>query len=711
MADETKRVIDQTTDSSLSAGDFIIVDSQSEGTRKFDLGTELTDIKQDLSYSYKAVTLDSSRIIQGGTDYSGNVTTKTDQIRTSGFIHALRGLTVHMKVGTYCKNVVCCRYNTSGQWQQDYGWYSGDAEITIDTESYLVFLFRTASNTNITPSQYDAVVTFEVNGITELNKLESDFDSLKDDLLLNKDVLDHSNLSTASQRANSGIVYNIDKETGLVTAKGTAVYDAWIHLYPIGNIDIDSSAVYNLCGSPSGSASNKYYLYAENSASTAIATDYGNGAIINSSSFRICFIVKSGQTVDLTFKPRLIKYNPMGFNTENAQSIVINSDISKQYWNNDTEVNNTYFSLSNLGGVTYSSANGYRTNVLGWFPAGTYHYKKLSGAFTIIANANTGEMVTLQGGFGKSQYIHDGNFTVAYPFYMFATSNDDAQPYVSNNSEFPSSYVYGLWNEKGKVININADGSGDYTTLKAGLEEAIKYKDCVVNVGAGTYDLTSEFSSEIASMDSSSSELSGLQIGNGMTINFSSKALVTFNYTGNNTYVKSRFSPFNMVPGTKGFTLNNLNLECSNCRYAIHDESNANANPYHNKYIDCKITKDNSANASWVNPLVIGGGLGQNGHIDIERCYFKSETISSIASGKQVNYHNASPAGSKSKLFVEGCYFDGIYSVGMSYYGSSTEMTTMQINGCSCPAEPSINQEGSASIVNVELRKFNNTIR
>ena len=48
MADETRRVIDQTTDSSLSAGDYVIVDSQSEGTRKFDLGTELTDIKQDL---------------------------------------------------------------------------------------------------------------------------------------------------------------------------------------------------------------------------------------------------------------------------------------------------------------------------------------------------------------------------------------------------------------------------------------------------------------------------------------------------------------------------------------------------------------------------------------------------------------------------------------------------------------------------------------
>lgn len=43
------RIKDQTTDTALQAGDYVIVDSQSEGTRKFDLGTELTDIKQDLA--------------------------------------------------------------------------------------------------------------------------------------------------------------------------------------------------------------------------------------------------------------------------------------------------------------------------------------------------------------------------------------------------------------------------------------------------------------------------------------------------------------------------------------------------------------------------------------------------------------------------------------------------------------------------------------
>ena len=37
MADETKRIIDQDNDQTLAAGDYVMVDSQAEGTRK-DLG-------------------------------------------------------------------------------------------------------------------------------------------------------------------------------------------------------------------------------------------------------------------------------------------------------------------------------------------------------------------------------------------------------------------------------------------------------------------------------------------------------------------------------------------------------------------------------------------------------------------------------------------------------------------------------------------------
>lgn len=46
MAD--KRIIAQDEDTILSTGDYVIVDSESEGTRKFDIGKELTDIKEDL---------------------------------------------------------------------------------------------------------------------------------------------------------------------------------------------------------------------------------------------------------------------------------------------------------------------------------------------------------------------------------------------------------------------------------------------------------------------------------------------------------------------------------------------------------------------------------------------------------------------------------------------------------------------------------------
>ena len=63
MADETKRIINQPVDTSLSAGDYVIVDSQSEGTRQFDLGTELQGIREDLLQVYVSGT---SLIINGG---------------------------------------------------------------------------------------------------------------------------------------------------------------------------------------------------------------------------------------------------------------------------------------------------------------------------------------------------------------------------------------------------------------------------------------------------------------------------------------------------------------------------------------------------------------------------------------------------------------------------------------------------------------------
>lgn len=42
------RIKDLTTDSALAAGDYVVIDSASEGSRKFDLGTEISGLKSDI---------------------------------------------------------------------------------------------------------------------------------------------------------------------------------------------------------------------------------------------------------------------------------------------------------------------------------------------------------------------------------------------------------------------------------------------------------------------------------------------------------------------------------------------------------------------------------------------------------------------------------------------------------------------------------------
>ena len=54
------RIINETLDSALSPGDYVLVDSQQQGARKFDLGTALANIET-------AIDTSSGGIPSGGT--------------------------------------------------------------------------------------------------------------------------------------------------------------------------------------------------------------------------------------------------------------------------------------------------------------------------------------------------------------------------------------------------------------------------------------------------------------------------------------------------------------------------------------------------------------------------------------------------------------------------------------------------------------------
>ena len=58
-----KRIIEETLDQALAPGDMVLVDSSTEGARKFDLGTELTTLKSDLGDLSELETEDKSSLV------------------------------------------------------------------------------------------------------------------------------------------------------------------------------------------------------------------------------------------------------------------------------------------------------------------------------------------------------------------------------------------------------------------------------------------------------------------------------------------------------------------------------------------------------------------------------------------------------------------------------------------------------------------------
>ena len=166
-------------------------------------------------------------------------------------------------------------------------------------------------------------------------------------------------------------------------------------------------------------------------------------------------------------------------------------------------------------------------------------------------------------------------------------------------------------------------------TLKAGIEKATSVMNATLYVDAGIYDLVSEFGSNYFDNLTSLNQFAGLTLKNNVHVIFSPYSKVVSNYQGSNQYALSLYSPFNA--GEYGFTIENLNLECSRCRYGIHDERNGSSENYKSVIKNCKIKYDNSQpNPSWAYGAPIAGGFASKADVTIENCIFELVVPSSV---------------------------------------------------------------------------------
>ena len=254
------------------------------------------------------------------------------------------------------------------------------------------------------------------------------------------------------------------------------------------------------------------------------------------------------------------------------------------------------------------------------------------------------------------------------------------------------------------TLIVAKNNEGDFTKLKDCLEyiNTNHLQNFTVLVKRGVYDLIEEFGENYFSTNQGV----GLILNNNVHMIFSSDSLVRCNYAGDNTNIMSNFAPFNASYNNDhlGFTLENLTLECSNVRYAIHDDTNGQSTPYTNKYINCNIKLDNSNNKHGYKQC-IGGGCGASSHIIINNCVFESVN----ADTEIVTYHNGGDG--KSNVNISNCYFKGKTTCRCSNYGPSTKQSILNVNNCSMYYEPRIIDETTGVTKNFTMLQFNNEIR
>lgn len=271
-------------------------------------------------------------------------------------------------------------------------------------------------------------------------------------------------------------------------------------------------------------------------------------------------------------------------------------------------------------------------------------------------------------------------------------------------------YPWVLMNDTGCTLVVDKDhpSIADYTSLSKAIYDNSEKHNVTIIVNPGTYDMIDELEEILGEgyLETISSRWFGyLYLSNNIKIICADNAKITCNYTGTNHFINDYFSPFNA--GTGDFTLENMNIVCHNVRYCIHDEKSTDTEVYTHKYIRCKMYKNSNNSAD--QEQCIGGGLGTNGQIIIQDCYFDGDMTTPQM---LVSYHNSISPNAQSTVIVNGCYFDKQGKLRLSYHGTTLLKTLCMVSNNSFGSAIELTQETPEyNTQNIRLVEWNNIIR
>ena len=289
--------------------------------------------------------------------------------------------------------------------------------------------------------------------------------------------------------------------------------------------------------------------------------------------------------------------------------------------------------------------------------------------------------------------IKQKNTQLITQYFMHITGDLRIRQYTGAWSDWSSSQT----NKKEYVLSKTG---GDFNSLKTALETVKGLKNAEITV-YDTWDVISELGEDyINSVDSSHR---GLEIGSGCKLIGASNSKIICNYTGSNANVIQWLSAFNVSSG--GATFENITIESSNIRYAIHDELSGTEEFSTCKYINCNFS--HVADSPGYTQC-IGGGLGVNQYVEIKGCTFKTPGKSDVT---EVSYHNDSSGNvnAKSNIVITDCAFINGYA-DFIIYGDSTNVTPVLVCNNKMSRKPQIRNGSYAPNTNMVLTEFNNSV-
>ena len=370
---------------------------------------------------------------------------------------------------------------------------------------------------------------------------------------------------------------------------------------------------------------------------------------------------------------------------ESGESLVDNTYIQ---YSTGIEVSSEYFKASG-----YIAAKGKKIGVSrGIAQYAYYDANKIYISGQLISNAGHDYAeYDIPEGCKYVRLSFDKTFTASKVYYLFTDGNSCPFPEVT--------------------VDTTAANVPEFTSLRPAITYAVKFPNTKVYIKAGTFNLLSEFATEIAA---SQATQFGLGLGNGIHVFAEPGTLINCLYAGSDTNVITNLSPFYALAMDGGFTLENVEIHSSNCRYCIHDELGGQDYLIRNIYKNCKMYHNDRGAGSLLDyyPMCIGGGCAKHTYVSIEGCYFWSKKAES-SDTPLVSYHNANSANAISNINCTGSYFAEKGYFWVSYYGTTTLVSKAILTNSSLGAEPVVGPLNTATTYpeNFELIEFNNIIR